>query len=66
MNTSHPKNLKLQKLVSLLVTFLGFLLLIFMIVVEDEPGALPLALIVTGITWFFYIRSKLRSKEISS
>ena len=41
----------------LLLTILGTILLVYMITVEDEPGALPLILIIIGIVlltknWF--------------
>ncbi|WP_395085526.1 hypothetical protein [Gracilimonas sp.] len=41
--------------------FIGLVLVTFMIVVEDEPGALPLALIVIGTGWYFFTQSKIRS-----
>jgi hypothetical protein len=31
-----------------------------MIKVEDEPGALPLLLIITGIIWFIVIQRKVK------
>jgi hypothetical protein len=61
MNTEHSK--KMHKLLSILTTVIGFTLLIFMIVVEDEPGALPLALIAVGTSWYFFTRSKHRSQQ---
>ncbi|MEQ8524982.1 hypothetical protein [Gracilimonas sp.] len=59
-------NYKMQKLLSMLTTLFGFILLVFMIVVEDEPGAIPLLLIVAGTVWFFIIRSKIKSQQIYS
>lgn len=44
--------------ISLLIIFLGLALLTYMIIVEDEPGALPLALILGGSIWFMTIRYK--------
>lgn len=52
-----------QKRLSVLVSVVGLILLIFMITVEDEPGALPLLLIIIGASWYMIIRSKLRSIE---
>jgi hypothetical protein len=48
---------------SLLVVALGVALLIYMITVEDEPGALPLALIVGGIAWLVIARVRIRPRE---
>ncbi len=64
METNHSKKLKMHKLLSLLTIFFGLALVTFMIIVEDEPGALPLALIVIGTGWYFFTRSKLRSQQI--
>lgn len=44
---------KWSKVLSLLTILLGAVLLIYMIKVEDEPGAVPLILIIFGIVWFF-------------
>lgn len=64
METDQSKKLKMYKLLSLLTIFIGLALLTFMIVVEDEPGALPLVLIVIGTGWYFFTRSKIRSQHI--
>lgn len=62
----HPsKKRKLYKLLSLLTTFIGLTLVTFMIVIEGEPGALPLALILIGTAWYFFNRSKIRSEQTS-
>lgn len=56
-------NYKIQKLLSTLMILLGTLLLVFMIVVEDEPGAVPLVMLAAGTFWLFSIRSKIKSKN---
>jgi hypothetical protein len=43
---------KLHTLFSLLLLAAGLSLLAFMVTVEGEPGALPLALVVAGGSWF--------------
>lgn len=63
MEMDNIKKLNVQKLLSVLVFVFGFVLLIYMITVEDEPGALPLLLIIIGATWYFITRSKLRSLD---
>jgi hypothetical protein len=35
----------------------------YMVIVESEPGALPLLLIVAGAGWFFIARSNSRSQK---
>jgi len=54
-------SLSLHSLFSLLITLLGVLLLIYMIVVEDEPGAIPLLLIIIGSIWYIFTRRKFQS-----
>lgn len=51
----------MHKLISFLITFVGIALMTFMIIEEDEPGAIPLLLILVGTIWYFYTRSKSRS-----
>jgi len=48
---------------SIATIFLGLLLLVYMIVVEDEPGALPLLIVIIGVAWF--IINHLRNKKNS-
>ena len=47
--------------VSGLVAALGVGLLIYMVVVESEPGALPLLLIAAGGGW--YLAARFRDRE---
>jgi len=58
MTPERNKNTKVELLLSVITLSIGLLLLIYMILVEDEPGALPLVLILGGATWYFYIRFK--------
>lgn len=48
---------------SLLAIALGVALLIYMITVEDEPGAVPLALIAGGIVWLVIARVRMRPRQ---
>ena len=61
MKTEQDNKLKLQKIISVLITLLGIILLVYMITVEDEPGALPLLMIVTGSGWYFITKSRLKT-----
>jgi fatty acid desaturase len=40
-------------LMSIVIMIIGFALMVYMIVVESEPGALPLLLVLIGMSWFF-------------
>ncbi|MFP8488841.1 hypothetical protein ACKGJO_07040 [Gracilimonas sp. Q87] len=63
MKTNQFKKLKMHTLLSLLTIFIGIALLTFMVIVENEPGAIPLALILVGTGWYFFTRSKIRSLQ---
>ncbi|WP_020401793.1 hypothetical protein [Gracilimonas tropica] len=60
MNISISNNFRSQRILSALMILIGIMLLAFMIVVEDEPGAIPLLLILAGSIWQFNIRRKIR------
>ncbi len=60
MKNEISQSLKIGKVLSIITIVLGLALLIFMIKVEDEPGALPLFLILVGTVWFFVNRVRIR------
>lgn len=65
MNKDQPidggSNRNVQLLLSALTVGLGVILLVYMVIVEDEPGALPLLLIALGGGWHLTTRTRLRS-----
>jgi hypothetical protein len=52
----------MQKYLSLATLALGLLLLAYMIPVEGEPGAIPLALVAVGAVWSYAARRPPRSR----
>lgn len=42
----------------LVLLALGGLLLVYMVLVESEPGAVPLAMIATGGVWYVVARQR--------
>jgi hypothetical protein len=54
--------LKIYTTLSVLMMLFGLILMIYMIKVEDEPGALPLFLMVIGIVWFIVNRVKIKKQ----
>lgn len=66
--TIQPTSRKLlaHTVLSMLVTAIGVALLIYMITVEDEPGAVPLALIALGIGWLVIARIRMRPRHHTS
>lgn len=68
MKTESDKKLNMHKFLSIILTFIGIVLLTYMVIVESEPGALPLLLIVVGAGWFFitlFIVSALLFKSVA-
>ncbi|MBU2526507.1 MAG: hypothetical protein KKC03_07900 [Bacteroidetes bacterium] len=59
----NKENLKTQAGLAMLVLSLGIFLLVYMIVVEDEPGAIPLVLILLGVAWLVKIRFSIGQKR---
>ncbi|HMB40919.1 MAG TPA: hypothetical protein VKM37_03005 [Balneolaceae bacterium] len=64
MNSYFTKKRTWQPLIALIILITGFLLLIYMIIVEDEPGAIPLILILSGLGWITKIRLKKKKNLI--
>jgi|11_taG_2_1085331.scaffolds.fasta_scaffold00021_91 hypothetical protein len=62
MNKESQQKKPVQRTLSILLMTLGLILMIFMITVEDEPGAIPLFMILTGIVWFYKTRLKNKIK----
>lgn len=60
---STGRNRKVHAVLSALTVAVGILLLIYMITVEDEPGALPLLLVVLGSGWYFINRARSRAQD---
>ncbi|SFP66091.1 PEP-CTERM protein-sorting domain-containing protein [Parafilimonas terrae] len=56
MKKKISKKIKWGKILPVLSIFLGIVLMIYMIKVEDEPGALPLLLIIAGTIWLIINR----------
>ena len=46
-----------------LIILIGIALLAYMIVVESEPGLIPLLVIVAGIAWYLGARARLRRRQ---
>jgi hypothetical protein len=53
MKKEISQKLQTNKILSGLTISIGTILLLYMVIVEDEPGALPLFLILAGTVWFF-------------
>lgn len=55
--------MKSDYIIPFTIFMLGILLLIYMMVDEGEPGALPLFITMLGIGWFIAIRVRKRNKR---
>lgn len=56
MKNEISQTQKINRVGSTLTIGLGIILLIYMITVEGEPGALPLFLTIIGAVWFLINR----------
>ncbi len=56
-------SLKVHAGLSVVLIAIGFALLVMMIVVESEPGALPLLMLFVGIGWYVVTRLRLRARH---
>jgi hypothetical protein len=59
MQTSNK--LRTHTLLATLTLVIGLMLMIYMVNVESEPGAIPLLLIACGIGWHLITRARIRS-----
>ncbi|HYE95295.1 MAG TPA: hypothetical protein VD962_03740 [Rubricoccaceae bacterium] len=57
------QKLKVHAILSATLTVAGAILLVYMITVESEPGAIPLLLIVLGVGWYLLTRARMRSQR---
>lgn len=55
--------LKTHKLISILVIVIGITLMTYMVITEDEPGAIPLLLIISGTGWYLVTRSNMKAQK---
>ena len=62
MKSKISSALKMGRIMSIVILALGIVLVTYMIKVEDEPGALPLFLILTGTVWFFINRYQIKKQ----
>ena len=60
-DVSRLKTLKLNRVGSLVTVAVGLILLAYMVTVEDEPGALPLAMLLAGAAWYVATRRRMRA-----
>lgn len=63
METNGTKKLRKQTFLSALVIGLGILIMVYGIIVEDEPTAVALLLITAGTVWLLITRLRLRSQR---
>lgn len=56
------KALMMHTMFALLLTHLGAAGVVYMILVEDDPPALPLLMIAAGGAWFIIAQRKLRRR----
>jgi hypothetical protein len=63
MQNAVSRKLMIQKILAIMLSVTGITLLIYMITVEDEPGAVPLILIILGIVWYVLNQNRNRTQS---
>jgi len=61
MTSNNSKKLKIHRILSILILVIGIMVLIYGIIVEDEPTLVALLLIISGTVWYIITRSKIKS-----
>lgn len=62
MKTKTSKRLKINKTISTVITVLGIVLIIYMVTVEGELGALPLLLLIGGSSWLLITNHLIKTR----
>lgn len=57
------KKLDIPTVVAMLIIIVGVVLMIGKIVVDSEPGGIPILLILVGTGWFFVQQIRTRSHQ---
>lgn len=63
MNTEKSKKLKMHSLLSVLTILFGVMVLLYGIIVEDEPTLAALLLLFGGAVWYFITRAGIQSNH---
>jgi len=58
MTKNSSSRLSYLRLIFMVISVIGFLLLIYMVSVESEPGMLPMILVLMGLSGFFHVHFK--------
>jgi predicted MFS family arabinose efflux permease len=61
MNAEKSSRLRMQKLLASILLLFAVMLLAFKIYADNEPGALPLLLLLIGTIWYFITYYRLRT-----
>jgi hypothetical protein len=56
------QRLRWSKKLSILMITIGTILITYMIIIEGEPGALPLFFTLSGIVWFSIIQYRIKKQ----
>lgn len=63
MKKDIGKKLKLHSLLSVLTILFGIMVLLYGIIVEDEPTLVALLLLFGGAVWYFITRHRIHSQH---
>lgn len=60
MENKISRKLKINRILASLMVFFGTILIIYMIRVGGELGALPLLLIIAGMAWLIVVQNRIK------
>ncbi len=63
MENLPSKKLVLYRTLSILITFIGIALIMYMVTIESEPGLLPILLLLIGVASSIYFHIKLKKSN---
>lgn len=55
--TELPAQKRLShRIIPMLILSAGLILMVIKIIADSEPGAIPLAMVITGLVWLWFLR----------
>jgi hypothetical protein len=65
-NNQNRGKLQRNRRLSVVVLAIGSVLMARQMYFDDEPGAIPLLLVLIGLTWYLVTRSRIRAHQKSA
>jgi len=56
------QNLRVHRVIASVALVLGLVMMVGMIIFEDEPGGIPVLLVLIGAVWLFRTQRRIRQR----